>query len=73
VSDPRTVRLQNGSIVAVKTLEVLSGERLRAGQEVILTTSVVVTVDGLTVIESGTPVIGFVQEAGDAETGRLAV
>jgi hypothetical protein len=69
---PGVVRLRNGSVVSVKTQEQLSGSKLKAGQEVILTVSMPVSADGVVVIPAGTAVSGFVQEAEGSQMAGVA-
>jgi hypothetical protein len=69
---PKVVRLRNGTVVSVKTQEQLSGSKLKAGQEVILTVSMPVAVNGVTVIPAGTPVSGFVQDAEGSQMAGVA-
>jgi uncharacterized membrane protein len=66
-AEAREVRLRNGTVVVVKTQETLTSNEVRAGDEVVLVVASPVVVDGATVIEAGTPVIGFVDEAEESD------
>jgi len=68
----RIVRLVNGTVVGVKTQEELSGGKLKAGQEVLMLTSTPVVVNGVTVVAAGAPVVGFVQDAKEAQMAGVA-
>jgi hypothetical protein len=71
------VKIPASTVVVVKTLNSISGDRIKAGQEIVLTVAADVTVKGVKVIKAGTPAIGMVETAESAGmvgmAGKLTV
>jgi hypothetical protein len=73
----KKVTLPASSVVVVKTLNSISGDKIKAGQEIVLTVAADVMVKGVKIIKAGTPVIGMVESAESAgmigSGGKLTV
>jgi hypothetical protein len=67
-----SIILPNNSVIPVKTVDQLSSDKLTTGQEVILYVAADVKIKGETVITSGTPVYGMVQESKNAQMAGIS-
>lgn len=67
-----TVTIPNSTVVPVKTVGQLSSSQLIMGQEVILNVAQDVKIKGKTVIKSGAPVYGSVQESKGGQMAGIA-
>lgn len=59
----KKVKLASGSLVVVKTLETYSSEKVKVGQEVVLSVAMPVVVGEDTLINIGAPVFSIIQDA----------
>lgn len=64
-----TITIRSNTVVPIKTTNNLSSDQLQTGQEVILFVAQDVVIKGKTVVKSGTPVYGKVEEA---KAGQMA-
>jgi hypothetical protein len=71
------VILPASTVVAVKTLNRIASDNIKAGQEIVLTIAADVTVKGVKVIKAGTAAVGMVESAESAgmvgTAGKLTI